>query len=132
MPFVVDASISACWLLPDERDDGADEVMARFGTDKGVAPDIWWFEVHNLLLINERRNRISSERTEAGLSLLLKLPIELDAQRDAVAVLGLARRHRLTFYDAAYLDLALRRSSPLATRDAALIAAAKAERLQLI
>ncbi|HEX7776342.1 MAG TPA: type II toxin-antitoxin system VapC family toxin [Parvibaculum sp.] len=132
MPFVVDASISACWLLPDERDDRADDVMARFGDDLGLAPDIWWFEVHNLLLTSERRKRISPDRTEAGLSLLLNLPIELDNQRDAIVVLDLARRHNLTFYDAAYLELALRKTADLASRDTALIAAARAEQVPVL
>jgi len=132
MPFVVDASITARWVLPDERDEHGDEILAALVDGFGFAPDLWWFEVHNLLLMNERRKRVSSEKTAEALNLLLNLPIDLDFQRDAERTFNLARKHRLTFYDAAYLELAMRKAVPLATHDAALISAAEVEGVRLL
>lgn len=132
MPFVVDASVAACWLLPDEGHAAAAAAYARFPADTACVPGLWWFEMRNIFLSNERRGRIDSGMTGRALGLLGRLPIRVDHQADDAALMALARRHRLTAYDAAYLELAVREGLPLATLDEALAGAARAEGVAVI
>ena len=132
MPFVVDASVAACWILPDERHPIAEAAFARIASDPGEAPSLWWFELRNLLIVNERRGRLDAAKSTEALLRLAALQVAIVADIDEQALMRLARRHRLTIYDAAYLELALRRGIPLATLDAALAGAARAEGVRLI
>lgn len=132
MPFVIDASIVACWLFPDEHHPVADAARLRAADDKLVAPAVWWFEVRNLLVTNERRGRIDPAHTAEALALLAGLRVPLDQSPDDTMLLALARKHRLSVYDAAYLELALRERIPLATLDRQLAAAANAEQIAMI
>ena len=132
MGFVVDASVIAAWLLPDETSPIADAVTERLVSEDAFAPAIWWFEIRNILLIAERRGRITARDTEEALSLLSELRIGPLEDADETAILDLARGHGLTVYDAAYLELARRTSLPLATLDRALATAAGAEKVTLV
>jgi predicted nucleic acid-binding protein len=132
MPFVLDASVAACWLLPDERHRVAEAAYKRIAHDQATAPALLWFELRNLLIVNERRGRLDTAKTARALRLLRALPIAIDTNVEEEALMQLARLHRLTAYDAAYLELALRKALPLATLDAALSVAAKAEGVSLI
>lgn len=132
MPFVLDASIAACWAFPDEDRPRADAAFARIRTDEAVVPALWWFEVRNVLVVNERRKRIAESDTVSFLRALARLPIRVDRSPDEAVVLRLARTHKLSVYDASYLELALRERLPLATLDASLAAAALAEGAELI
>jgi predicted nucleic acid-binding protein len=93
---------------------------------------LWWFELRNALIVNERRGQIKELQTTRFLREISRLPIRLDRTPDETGVLTLARRHRLTVYDAAYLELALREALPLATLDAQLALAARSETVALI
>jgi len=99
-----------------------------------LVPRLWHAETANLLLMAERRRRIEPERCEELLELLASLPIETRDESDRLRgpVLRLARAHRLSVYDAIYLDLAMERGLALATRDVALQKAARAEGVLLI
>ncbi len=132
MPFVIDASVTACWLLPDEKHPVANLARKLLVREPAVAPSIWWYEVRNLLIVNERRGRMDAAKANRALGILRRLPIEIDHQAIEVDVLDLARTHRLTIYDAAYLEVSRRRSLPLASLDGDLIAAARAEKLGLV
>ena len=132
MPFVVDASVAACWFMPDERHPISDAAYRRIAHDSAVTPVLWWYELRNVLIVNERRGRLDSAKTARVLQLLRGLPVAIDADVEEGALMQLARRHRLTVYDAAYLELALRLRHPLATLDAALSIAARTERVPLI
>ena len=132
MAAVLDASVAGCWVLPDETHTTADKTRALLLTARGSVPRLWWFEVRNLLLIAERRNRIDLEQMRSAVALLNELPVDVDQATDSDDALDLARKHKLTFYDAAYLELARRKALPLATLDAALIAAANAEQVALV
>jgi predicted nucleic acid-binding protein len=132
MPFVVDASVSACWLRPDERHPVAAAAYKRIAEDSAVAPGLWWYELRNMLIVNERRGRLDSAKTARALRLLGGLPVTTDTAVEEEALMHLARRHHLTVYDAAYLELALRKGLALATLDAALATAARAETVPLI
>jgi predicted nucleic acid-binding protein len=132
MAFVLDASIAACWLLPDETHAVATAALERLAREPAVAPTIWWYEIRNLLLSCERRGRFGADRTEAALGVLTGLPITIEPVTDAPDLLELARRHRLSSYDAAYLALARHRNLALATLDGALATAARAEQVRLV
>lgn len=132
MPFVIDASIAACWLMPDEQHPAADDAFAKLAEDEALVPGLWWFEIRSVFLTGERRGRIDRAKTSQALALLAELPIRVDLGVEDGPLLGLARRHRLTVYDAAYLELALRVSVALASLDAELVHAAGAEGVQVI
>ena len=132
MPFVLDASVAACWAFDDEDHPVAALALERIRNDEARVPCLWWFEVRNMLIVNERRKRISEADVGLFLRKLSLLAAAVDHAPDESEVLSLARRHRLTVYDAAYLELARRESLPLATLDMELGKAARAERVELI
>jgi predicted nucleic acid-binding protein len=132
MPFVLDNSIVACWALTDEDHPHADLALNRLSSDQALVPSLWWFEVRNILVINERRKRLTEAESAAFLRFLSGFPILLDRGPSEAEVLRLARTHRLTVYDACYLELAQRSGTALATLDADLIRAAKSEAVSLI
>ena len=132
MPFVIDASVTAAWCFADEASSVADAAMQRLLDDEAMAPSLWSLEIRNILIANERRGRIETADVDAFLRDLDSLPIRVRQDTDLRAILGLARRHQLTAYDAAYLDLALRTSAELATLDQSLARAARADGVQLV
>ena len=132
MPFVLDRSIPACWALQDEEDPRAETAFARIKSDEAVVPNLWWFEIRNILIVNERRKRITESDTGVFLRDLAGLRVRVDREPEESVVLRLARRHGLSVYDASYLELALREAIPLATLDAQLTSAARAEDSELL
>ncbi|MDE0204626.1 MAG: type II toxin-antitoxin system VapC family toxin [Candidatus Tectomicrobia bacterium] len=125
-PIVIDSSVFLAWCLADEEEPTATGAMRQVTEEGGVAPRIWWYELRNALLMNERRGRISSQQVLDTLTDSLALGISMDDQHDESQLLELARRYELTVYDAAYLEVAFRRGLPLATLDSRLRGAAKA------
>jgi len=132
MAFVLDASIAACWAFQDEDHPDADLAFRRICAEEAVVPCLWWFEVRNILVVNERRRRITEPETSAFLLNLSRLRIRVDHVPDERAVLRLARTRLLSVYDAAYLELAQRESIPLATLDYGLRKAAADEGVSLV
>ncbi len=124
MAFVLDASLTASWGLADESSAFTESVLLRLWDETSLVPQIWWYEIRNLLVVNERRQHISPEETARFLRNLAEYPIIVDDARDEGTVLHLARQYKLSFYDASYLALAMRERLPLATLDKALRAAA--------
>ncbi|MDX2101848.1 MAG: type II toxin-antitoxin system VapC family toxin [Alphaproteobacteria bacterium] len=106
MPFVIDASIAACWAFGDEDHPAATAALERIRSDDAIAPALWWFEVRNTLLAGERRGRLTEADTGAFLRELARFGVLIDRTPDETVVLALARQHRLTVYDASYLELA--------------------------
>jgi predicted nucleic acid-binding protein len=126
---VLDAAIAVSWCIPSETYDAAAAALDAIVRGGALAPGLWPIEVANALLMAERRQRISEAQRLRALQALAELDIEVDVQ-DAAVIWGrvshLAQIHHLTVYDATYLDLALRRSLPIATTDKALARAADA------
>ena len=135
MSFVVDSSVALAWVYSEETTEAISEVLARL-TDRGAwVPALWRLEVANVLEMNVRRGRHDAAFRDAALADLAVLPISIDAETDRQAwgaTVRLAARHRLTVYDAAYLELAQRRGLPLATLDKELRDAATAEGVILL
>ena len=99
-----------------------------------IVPSIWPVEIANALLVGERRKRIRQPEVRRFIELLKGLRILEDGQpfADTVSnILPLAREHDLSAYDAAYLDVAVRRRAPLATIDAALEKAGRAAGIKI-
>ena len=122
--IVIDNSVFLSWCLGDEDDATATHAMKRVAEEGGVVPRIWWYELRNALLMNERRGRISLRQVSDTLADSLELGIAIDDEHDGSLLLDIARSHNLTVYDAAYLEVAVRRSLPLATLDQRLSKAA--------
>jgi predicted nucleic acid-binding protein len=127
MAFVLDASVAAVWALADESSSVADIAANHLKGENALVPPLWWYEVRNLLVINERRQRMTVEDSEHYLELLSSYPIQIDSVEDEQTIFRCSRQYRLSFYDAAYLAVALRNRVPIATldkdlRDAALAA----------
>jgi len=125
--FVLDCSIAAAWLFEDEATAQTDDLLQQLRDGRAFVPNLWHLELGNVLVQAERRKRITSTQISTRLELISRLPIVTDTETDSRAfreILTLARTETLTTYDAAYLELAIRRGIPLATQDKALISAA--------
>jgi predicted nucleic acid-binding protein len=121
--------VALAWCFPDETNSYANSVLKSMPGSRIVVPAHWTLEVANGLLMAERRGRTSGADTARAIQLLEALPIDLDprtAERVMSNSVGLARSHKLTVYDAAYLELCMREALALATIDAQLLAACKA------
>ena len=126
--LVVDASVALAWCFEDEASPATDAVLDQVKDEGAIVPSLWHLELGNVLLSAERRGRTIQGGVVARLALMAQLPITIDAETAGRAwreILALARAERLTAYDAAYLELAVRRGLPLATKDEALLGAAR-------
>lgn len=117
MAFVLDASVSGAWALADEISPVAEVAAAKLKREIAVVPPLFWYEVRNLLVINERRHRMTEDDSILYLELLSSYPIQVDPVQDERTSFRFARLYRLSFYDAAYLALAHREGIPIATLD---------------
>lgn len=130
-PIVIDPSAAAAWVLPDEAQPAAHDLyaQARLVPDLFHAPQLWIWEMGNILIMGHRRERLTAQDVERGLELLAAARVVFDpvpsAHRQA-QIARLALAHDLTFYDAAYLELVLRLNGQLASRDRQLLSAAAA------
>lgn len=135
MSLVLDNSVALAWCFEAEQTPPVMEVLDRIVRDGAVAPLLWPLEAQNGLLMAVRRQRLDMARMAEIVGLLRDLPIALDgetADRVWRETATLAAHHGLTVYDAAYLELALRRGLPLATTDRSLRAAAEKAGVSLL
>jgi predicted nucleic acid-binding protein len=134
--FVIDASATLPWRFEDEATPWTESLLDRIESgEEALAPAHWPLEVVNTLLMGRMRGRITSQQLTEFIGDLAALPIRLEPPPDPVqwpAIVTLAERHRLTAYDAAYLELAQRVGLPLATLDGDLRKAAQAEGAALV
>jgi predicted nucleic acid-binding protein len=133
--MVVDASYMLALLLPDEAFEGSEVHFTRFFDEGIVVPAHWNAEISNSMVFAYRKQRITLEYRKSALRRLNDLPIARDLQSIEAcfhATIELSDIHRLTIYDAAYLELALRLNSHLATLDKELARAARAEKVQVV
>ena len=127
-PFVLDCSVAMAWCFEDECDDYADAVLNSLIGTQALVPAIWPLEVGNVLLVAERRKRLRKADTARFVELLSGLLTVIESatiETALQAVLTSGREFRLSSYDAAYLELAMRQGIMLATRDKALRSACK-------
>jgi predicted nucleic acid-binding protein len=125
MSLVVDPSALLGLAMADEAADYASRVLAEIECAGAGVPSIFWYEIRNVLVVNEWRGRISADEADTFLASLAELPIKVMPLPSELAVLDLARGYRLTVYDAAYLELARRGDTEVATLEQGLRSAAK-------
>ena len=129
MTFVLDCSVTMAWLFADEGTEATDRLRESLAETRAFVPSLWPAEVGNVLLVATRRGRIRANEWPQIRAYLSALPIEIDpasASRTWGASLELAHAHKLSVYDAMYLELAVRLRMPLVTLDRALWNAGRA------
>ena len=129
MSLVIDASLTISWYFEDETTPATEAILERVSEAGATVPTLWRLEVANAFQSAIRRKRITAPYRDQSLVELTNMPITIDADTNVYAwttTLRLAERFALTIYDSAYLELAQRRSLPLATLDAELREAAAA------
>ena len=127
MPFVLDNSVVSGWFLENQATAYTDAVAQRLRADRACVPALWELEFTNVLRTACVRQRLDAQRAQAIVAQVGALPIEVDRHPVAPSeLLALALRFGLSTYDAAYLELALRRQCPVATQDDAMRLAALA------
>ena len=136
--FILDASVAFSWCFPGDPSEDTPysrRILSRLATHDAVVPEIWAFEIANIIFVAfSKRNRILQKQIDEYLQLLKALPIRVEPS-DLWANVDLesrARRWNLSAYDAAYIDLALRKKLALATADDDLKRVAAIEGIQVL
>jgi predicted nucleic acid-binding protein len=123
-PFVVDTSIAIAWVHPDQSTDLSNRLIDAVGQGAVLhVPSLWFLEMANVLTVLVRRKKLAEAERITALDRLGRLNLQVDHESAAIAftsLSALARQHELTVYDAVYLELAIRKSLPLASKDAQL------------
>jgi predicted nucleic acid-binding protein len=133
MTFVLDASAALSWCFADEAPEATLRIRARLATERAIVPSLWVYEVANALSTAARRGRMSHETATDMARLLMSLPIDtVEPAREPTELMQLAADHELTVYDAAYLQIAIGNSLPLATLDDRLGMAARSVGVRLL
>ena len=133
--FVIDTSVVMSWCFKDETNRYADGILDFLEEATALAPSIWPLEVGNVLLVAERKKRLSEADSMRFVTLLSELPIIVEQEppeRMMHEILMIAREHKLSSYDASYLDLAMRKGLSIATIDKNLVAAAKRSQVPIV
>jgi predicted nucleic acid-binding protein len=133
--FVLDRSVTMAWCFDDEATPHSDGIRDSLATVAAVVPSIWPLEVANATIVGERRKRLDEARSRRFMTLLESLPIAVDDETSFRAfsdISHLARTYQLSAFDAAYLELAIRRGLPLACSDGELKTAATAAGVSLL
>ena len=135
MSLVLDSSVTLAWVYSAETTEATSTLLTRVVESGAWVPALWRLEIANVLEMGVRKGRNNARFRDAAFADLSLLPITVDLETDRQAwgaTAKLAAKHRLTLYDAAYLELARRRSLPLATLDKELRTAAAAEDVALL
>ena len=133
MIFILDCSVTMPWLLKNDSSGYSLDALRSFEKNQALVPELWSYEVGNVLAVAERKRKIKSPEALKFIQQLRELPIQVDDQETDILyqVYPLAREFQLSCYDAAYLELAFRLSLPLATLDQSLRKAAKKANVKL-
>ena len=126
--FVADSSVGLAWVHPSQATELTARLLADVETGATVhVPSLWPLEIGNALLVAVRRKLMTDNQRKSALALLSRLTVLVDPETAPLAwttISDLATKHTLSVYDASYLELALRKKLPLASRDGPLCAAA--------
>lgn len=116
--MVIDASVTMAWCFEDEATEATERLLDRVVREGAIVPVLWFQEVTNVLVMSERRRRLTAAQAARFTTLLSQLPIVTAPEVPSLStLLGVAREHGLTSYDATYLWLAQSRGLSLATLD---------------
>lgn len=129
MNYVIDCSFSSALFLPDEKSDYVRDFFINLtSADRVLIPSLWWLETTNVLNVAMRRKRLSFNEMSTVLELLEKLPLETDITYGAhysKNLIEITQLYKLSAYDAAYIELAVRTKATLISLDKDIIKAAK-------
>jgi len=128
MNFILDASVTLAWFFSDEATPATNKLLDRLLINTAFVPSIWSLEVGNILVAAERRKKVTYANVVQFLDHLEKLNIHIDSETASLGfhdILALAHSEGLTTYDAAYLELAMRKGLSIASKDKLLCKAAK-------
>ena len=134
--FVLDASVALSWIFQDEYSAYAESISEIMNRGQAIVPVVWPLEIANALLLATRRG--SLEPNEAPMLIgdlnTLRIDVDQSISREslAMATLTIGMLHRVSAYDASYLELAMRRGLPLATLDDRLATAADAAGIAIL
>jgi predicted nucleic acid-binding protein len=131
LSFVIDASVVAALAFAEASSPKISAALDELPASEAMTPSLFFFEVRNALVVNEKRGRITPQGSTDFLRRLARLPIRIAPLPEEEVLMALARMRKLTVYDAAYLELAKREALPLATLDRDLEKAAIAEGVAL-
>ena len=126
--FVLDCSIAMSWCFEDEMDKYTESILDMLVEQQAIVPSIWTLEIINVLLVGEKRKRLTKASSLRFIELLYSLPIIVDhseSESMTYELYSLGHEYNLTSYDSAYLELAMRKGVPLATKDKDLKKAAR-------
>lgn len=135
MSLVLDASFAVAWLFASERSRSLRLAVRRVAAESAAVPSLWRLEVANALRSAVRRGRCDQSYADRSIDRLERLRLTIDTETDKDTwgeTRRLAAMHDLTLYDAAYLELAVRRHEPLASCDAALIRACRRAGVEVV
>lgn len=134
MPFVLDNSVVTGWFLPEQATAYCAAIAVQLESDKALVPALWQLELANVLKTACTRGKLALDTVRQILDALGNLPIEIDAgpAPGHRQLFELAMRHKLSSYDAAYLELAMRHGLPIATQDVQLKEAAIAAGIDVL
>jgi len=133
--FVVDNSVVMTWCFSDATNKYSDTILDSLNTSTALVPSIWPLEVGNVLLVAERRKRLTEADSTRFIALLSELPIVIEQEqpeRMMKDILALARKYKISTYDASYIDLAMRKGLPIASLDKDLRKAARRSRVAML
>jgi predicted nucleic acid-binding protein len=132
---VLDCSLALAWLLREREGTAAVDILEQVFINGGIGPSIWRLEILNGVLSALQQRRIKPDQVDRVLAQAAEIPIELDRGAEHLAwtrVKALAIKHRLSAYDAAYLDLSMRHDGVLGTLDKKLADAARTEGVMVV
>jgi predicted nucleic acid-binding protein len=133
--FVLDCSVTMAWCFEDEVTEYSESIFEALLKSNAIVPSLWRLEVANVLLMAQRKKRISKIKATEFIDSLNALPIHVDhaaENRSMSSILTLAEETHLTIYDATYLELALHHALPIATLDSVLRKAAEKMKITLL
>ena len=134
--FVADSSVGVAWAVHSQASDATDGLLDQVAAGTPlIVPTLWPFEIANSLLVLLRRKKILAPERVRALEALAQLPFTVDDEGPRLAfasISELAADQGLSVYDATYLELAVRRKLPMASRDEALCKAAQSCRVKLL
>jgi predicted nucleic acid-binding protein len=127
MPIIIDASATAGFLIPDEKSSQSEKLFSQLHKIEIFVPNLWEYEVRNMLLISLRRKRLSFQQFDIANHIIGQLPVHVKSDPDFSSIMHYARKYDLSFYDGVYMELTMRENAKLVTFDKKLKKAAELE-----
>ncbi len=134
MIFVLDCSVTMPWILKNDSSGYSVKILKSLEKKQAIVPKLWAYEVCNVIAVAERRKKIKSYEALNFFKILYELPIQFDDEETDIfyQIHPLTREFQLSSYDAAYLELAIRKKLPIATLDRAIQKASKKLGIKLV